>query len=318
MSLPAARSAYLGWLARALAPRPATSIPTVTGDVVLGYATRYDVADIAPFVRSLRAVFTGAVALVVDDQPELSAFLAEHGVLAIHPEAPPGWRPHAVMERFAAFDRLLGQWPEASSVLLTDVRDVIFQAAPFEPAPARLETFVEFEDGALGDHGFNMKYLRAVGGDALAEAVADRPCVCVGTVMGPRDVIVRFCRTLLMLAAIPRSALGGAFGADQAACNLAIHLGLVEADIRPNYGRVATLGLTRGEILGFSDGRVTNPDGGWSAIVHQHDRHPALALAVHQRWGGGLDHRQRVQPKSAKERLGKLKSSVLRRTPELR
>ncbi len=318
MSLPAARSAYLGWLARALAPRPPVALSPVSGDVVLGYATGYDAADIAPFVRSLRAVFAGTVALVVDDRPELSAFLAEHGVLAIHPDASPGWRPHAVMERFAAFDRLLGQWPEARSVLLTDVRDVIFQAAPFDPAPARLETFVEFEDGVLGDHAFNMKYLRAVGGDDLAEAVADRPCVCVGTVMGPRDVIVRFCRTLLMLAAIPRSELGGAFGADQAACNLAVHLGLVEADIRPNYGRVATLGLTRGETLGFSDGRVTNPHGGWSAIVHQHDRHPALAIAVNQRWAGGLDHRQRVQPKSARERLGKLKSSVLRRTPELR
>jgi len=318
MSLPAARSAYLGWLARAIAPGPATAVATVTGDVVLGYATGYDAADIAPFVRSLRAVFAGTVALVVDDGPELNAFLAEHDVLAIHPEIPPGWRPHAVLERFAAFDRLLGQWPETRHVLLTDVRDVIFQAAPFEPAPARLETFVEFEDGVLGDHVFNMKYLRAVGGDDLAEAVADKPCVCVGTVMGPRDAIVRFCRTLLMLAAIPRSELGGAFGADQAACNLAIHLGLVEADIRANYGRVATLGLTRGETLGFSDGRVTNPDGGWSAIVHQHDRHPALATAVHDRWGGGLEHRQRVRPKSPAERLVKLKSSLLRRTPELR
>jgi hypothetical protein len=318
MSLPAARSAYLGWLARALAPQPVTTVPTVTGDVVLGYATGYDVADIASFVRSLRAVFAGTVALVVDDRPELNAFLAGHDVLAIHPETLPGWRPHAVMERFAAFDRLLSQWPGARHVLLTDVRDVIFQAAPFEPAPARLETFVEFEDGVLGDHAFNMKYLRAVGGDDLAEAVADKPCVCVGTVMGPRDAIVRFCRTVLMLAAVPRSELGGAFGADQAACNLAVHLGLVEAEIRPNYGRVATLGLTRSETLGVSGGRVINPDGGWSAIVHQHDRHPALATAVHERWGGGLEHRQRVRPKSAAERLGKLKASLLRRTPELR
>ncbi len=318
MRLPPARSSYLGWLARAILARPTADIPAASGDVVLGYATGYDATDIAPFVRSLRAVFDGSVALIVDDRPDLNAFLAEHDVLAIHPEAAPGWRPHAVMERFAAFDRLLGQWPETRHVLLTDVRDVIFQAAPFDPAPKRLETFVEFEDGVLGDHAFNMKYLRAVGGDGLAEAVADRSCVCVGTVIGPRDAVMRFCRTLLMLAAIPRSEMGGAFGADQAACNLAVHLGLVEADVRPNYGRVATLGLTRGDSLGFREGRVINPDGGWSSIVHQHDRHPALATAVHARWGVGLDHRQRVQPKSATDRLAKLKSSMRRRTPALR
>ena len=99
--------------------------------------------------------------------------------------------------------------------------------------------------------------------------------------MGPRREIVRFCRLVLMLAAIPRSEIGGAFGADQAACNIAVHMGLVEAEVRANYGRVATLGLTPGETLGFENGQVINPDGSISAIVHQHDRHPHLAEAVH-------------------------------------
>jgi hypothetical protein len=317
LSLPSAKSAYLGWLARALRPER-SSLPPVSGDVVLGYGTGYDVADIAPFVLSLRAVFDGAVALVVDDRPDLKAFLDQHGVIAVHPQHLEGWEPHAVMARFAAFDRLLGRWPDAKSVLITDVRDVIFQAAPFAPAPVRLEAYVEYEDGVLRDHDFNMKYLRAVGGDDLAEAVADKPCICVGTVMGPREAMIRFCRTVMLLAAIPRSELGGAFGADQAACNLAIHMGLVEADIRPNYGRVATLGLTRTGTLGWADGRVTNPDGGWSAIVHQHDRHPALATAVHARWGGGLEHRERVQKKTLSQRLDKQTQSIRRRLPELR
>ncbi len=317
MALPSASSAYLGWLARALKPDQ-TALPPVKGDVVLGYGTGYDAADIAPFVLSLRAVFDGAVALVVDDRPDLKAFLEQHGVIAVHPQHLGGWEPHAVMARFAAFDRLLSLWPEAKSVLITDVRDVIFQAAPFAPAPRGLEAYVEYEDGVLGDHAFNMKYLRALAGDDLAEAIADRPCVCVGTVMAPREIMIRFCRTVMMLAAIPRSELGGAFGADQAACNLAVHMGLVEAEIRPNYGRIATLGLTKTETLGWSDGRVTNPDGGWSAIVHQHDRHPALATAVHARWGGGLEHRVRVQKKTFAQRLDKQTQSIRRRLPELR
>ena len=59
MSGVGARSAYLGWLAQAL--RRPTGAPdlSVQGDLVLGYATGYDAADIAPFVRSLRSVFSG-------------------------------------------------------------------------------------------------------------------------------------------------------------------------------------------------------------------------------------------------------------------
>ena len=222
------------------------------------------------------------------------------------------------MQRFVAFDRLLRGWPDVDGVLITDVRDVIFQADPFSPLPERLLAFQEYESGVLATHAFNMKYIRALAGVELAEAVSQRPCVCVGTVMGPRDEVLRLCRTILMLAAVPRSAIGGAFGADQAACNLAIHLGMVEAQVVPNYGRVATLGMTAGGKLTFVDGRVVNPDGTISAIVHQHDRHPHLAESVHARWGGEFEHRQRVQPKSAAERWEKLKQSVARRLPEQR
>lgn len=319
MTAPAAKSAYLDWLAGAmLGEQEHVASLTATDDLILGYATGYDAADVAPFVRSLRAVFDGPVVLVVDQDPDLLAFLAENRIEAAAPATVEAWAPHPVVARFAAFDRLLRERPQARSVLLTDVRDVVFQAAPFEPRPQGLEFFNEYADGVLADHAFNMKYLRGVGGEAVARALADKPCVCVGTVMGPRDAMMRFCRTLLMLAAVPRSEIGGAFGADQAACNIAVHLGLIEGEIVPNYGRVATLGLTPSEELRVADGRILNPDGGVSPIVHQHDRHPALAAAMHDRWGGGMQHRERRRPKSSAERRRKLRSSLMRRLPELR
>ena len=140
----------------------------------------------------------------------------------------------------------------------------------------------------------------------------------MGTLVGTRVEVARLSRLILSLAATPRSEIGGAFGADQAAFNLAVHQGLVSSSIRPNYGRVATLGLTPGERLAFVDGRVVNPDGTASPIVHQHDRHPHLDAPVHARWGGGLEHRKRVRPKSAGQKWAKLKASLRRRTPELR
>ena len=77
MTAPAAKSAYLGWLAGAMLGergKPASSAPV--DDLILGYATGYDAADVAPFVRSLRAVFDGPVVLVVDQEPALLAFSA--------------------------------------------------------------------------------------------------------------------------------------------------------------------------------------------------------------------------------------------------
>lgn len=318
MAIPAANSAYLGWLAAALGREKGASrtFTAATDDLVLGYATGYDSHDIGPFVRSLRAVFDGAVALVVDDRPDVRALLEEHNVRALPAETVDGWAPHAVMARFAAFDRHLSDRPEARHVLLTDVRDILFQRPPFDPAPSGLEVFVEGD--ALADHAFNMKYLRALAGEGMARKLAMAPAICVGTVLGPRHDVMRFCRQILMLAAIPRSEIGGAFGADQAACNLAVHLGLVEAEVRENYGRVATVGLTPGEALSFENGEVVNPDGSVSPIVHQHDRHPHLAEAVHHRWGQGLEIRERVRPKGAAERGRKLRQSLMRRLPELR
>ena len=133
MSGVGARSAYLSWLAQALHHPDAPPDPSVEGDVVLGYATGYDPADIAPFVRSLRAVFDGPVVLVADETPDMAAFLREHDVIAVPARRWTGWAPHPVMLRFEAFDRLLGQWSGVRDVLITDVRDVIFQASPFAP-----------------------------------------------------------------------------------------------------------------------------------------------------------------------------------------
>lgn len=317
-------SAYLGWLSsiitsspapHAQTPRPAS---TAGPDFVLGAATGYGVADIAPFVRSLRAVYEGSAALVVDQSSAMASFLEAHAIEAIPATPSPAWSPHPVMARFATFDQVLTQRPNLGSVLITDVRDVVFQSHPFKPAPDALELFIEFEGGRLGDHAFNRKHLRALVGDDLAATVAHRPCLCVGTVMGPRESVSRFCRTILMLAAIPRSHVGGAFGADQAACNLAAHLGLIEHEVRTNYGRVATIGLTASDMLAAREGVILNPDGSVSAIVHQYDRHPDLMDAVHGRWSAGLERRERVRPVTLDDRAGKLRNSVLRRLPELR
>jgi len=323
MTAHAVRSAYLGWLATAIAKvRGATSaIAGDEQDLVLGYATGYDSADVAIFVRSLRSHYSGAIALVVDPDPELRDFLKSYNVETL--DAPDlaleggDWTPHPVVSRFAGFDALLRSRPWVRNALLTDVRDVVFQASPLEPAPEGLEFFAECET-PLSLHDFNMKYIRAVGGEKLAEAVADQACICVGTVIGPREQLMRFCRLILMLGAIPRSEIGGAFGADQATCNLAVHLGLLEGQVMPNHSRVATLGMVPTSKLTLKEGMIHNPDGSVSPIVHQYDRHPLLMTAMWSRWAADVEKRERCRPKTLGDRIDKVVQSVKRRTLELR
>lgn len=316
-SSPSVRSHYLHWLSQALGSARVEAISGAgTTDLVAGYATGYDAHHIAPFVRSLRNVFDGEIVLAADARPDVEALFAEHDVGFLAQPDTQGWQPHPVMARFAAVDAHLAARRDIRNVLLTDVRDVVFQKPPFEPAPERLEVFLEGD--RLADHAFDMKYLRALAGDGIADDLAAAAAICVGTILGPRADMVRFCRAVLMLAAVPRSEMGGSFGADQAACNMAIHMGLVEAEVRANYGRVATVGLAAAGGFAFRDGQVINPDGSISAIVHQHDRHPLLAEAVRGRWAVGLEPRERVTPKTMASRLQRLKQSLARRLPEAR
>ncbi len=325
MASSAVRSVYLGWLSAALAKVRGASSTIAAGhqDLVLGYATGYDAADVAIFVRSLRAHYSGPVALVVDGREDVRAFLAEHGVEAL--DAPctqdvaagKSWAPHPVVSRFAGFDILLSERPWVRNALLTDVRDVVFQGDPFAPSVSSLEFFAEC-DTPLKSHDFNMKYLRAVAGDCFADSVADQACICVGTVLGSRAELSRFCRLILMLGAIPRSEIGGAFGADQAACNLAVHLGLIDGQVFANHSRVATLGMVAADKVSLVGGVICNPDGSVSPVVHQYDRHPELMAAMWQRWASDLQRRDRCRPRTLGDRFDRVRQSVRRRTVELR
>lgn len=317
-------TAYIEWLAEhfrteACEGRARTiSDDATSGETrhVLGYATGYGVAQIAPFVLSLRTHFRGGVHLVVDPEPGMLAFLAEHDVEALTPPMSSGWRPHVAVERLAAFEAVLERLPEGSCALLTDVRDVLFQGDPLTPAPATIEAFEEA--GSCGGHRFNMKYITALVGPGMAEVIKDRPALCVGTVVGPARELARLCRTMLMLSARPRSALGGAFGADQATFNVAAHLDLAPIERRANFLRVATVGLVDGRRLTIDRGLILNPDGGTSPIVHQYDRHEHLHAHVRRRWSAELPTRRHAPARPLAARLHRMAQSFRRRIPELR
>lgn len=297
------------WLARNLAA-PSRVGPSVLReeDAVLACAVGCDLAGIAPFVRSLRAVFPGQVILVVDRKPTLLAWLSTHGVeTVIAADRAPHRKPHAMVARFAVYAQLLQERPEIRNVILAEVRDVVFQGDPFADPPADLHLF----EGGASAAGLNARVLQALIGEGLARDLGQRPPVSPGVVAGPSAAVVRFCRAMLLLCDMPGSSLGG--GIDQAACHVIAHLRLVGGDVRPNFERavVASSGLR------VKDGRILNPDDSFSPVIVGYGRSRELSAHVRARWGLPAARRPRRRV-DLRRTMRTLQASFLGALPQLR
>lgn len=159
-----------------------------------------------------------------------------------------------MVARFSAYERYIAARSDLRHVLMTDVRDVVFQAEPFAPAPTGLEVFVEYEAGRMADHAFQMKHLRALAGEVLAEQLEDRPRICAGTIVGPADEAARLVSADPDPGRHSSSGNKGGFGVDQA--SLSCVGGLIPAEVQDNYRRVATIGMADG--VSFQAGRIVN------------------------------------------------------------
>jgi hypothetical protein len=310
-------STYLRWVSAALKSDEFVDHESVKDGWVIGLAVGYNSAELEPFVLSLRENFKGRITLIIKNDSEVIAFLNRNFVeFRVWPDYR-GWRPHFVVERFALFANMLKMAPKDTQVLLTDVRDVVFQGAIFDPPLCNLEVFAEGVGITMSEHAFTRRYGEALVGRHLSSAMDDQVPLCAGTIMGRADKVAALCRTMLFLSSIPRSGRGGAFGADQAALNVAVHFGLVEFEMQPNYGRVSTLGWHDNvSAQATADGVILNPDGSKSPIVHQYDRRDDLANAIARRWS--TLPVVRVKPVTWRQRKAKVAASLRKWLPELR
>lgn len=264
-------------------------------DLILGLAAGYHAGDVRPFLRSLRETgFSGRTALFVTPTTRGCAEMAALGAEII-PFARPAEAAHVPYNswRFFLFREflsglfLLGMPP--GRVLLTDVRDVVFQRDPFAfHWPPGLSVFMEDRVTRLADCPHMVRWtLGHLGADGLA-AVAGSLVSCSGTVLGDalsiRLWLTRMCARLLPFD--PPEARGMA-GYDQAVHNHLLHLGgLGEVAVFHNDGPVLTMGRLVSPPGMDGNGEVLNEAGEPAVIVHQYDRHPDLFARVRARWGG--------------------------------
>ncbi|GAB3921102.1 hypothetical protein [Mucilaginibacter myungsuensis] len=163
------------------------------------------------------------------------------------------------------------------NVLLTDVRDVVFQSDPFKDLHVDQALKFYCEDKSIGDSFYTAYWIKhAFGAKALAQ-IKDHTSICSGTTMGSAGNILFYLEQMIRTQARITAGLTGLGGFDQG-----VHNYLIYNNYFPNStvltnieGEVATLSDPRSVSLN-TEQELTDSIGRVIPVIHQYDRMPEL------------------------------------------
>ena len=259
--------------------------------LVLGMVANYDAGAIAPFLLSLRETgYAGDIVLLASNLGAGSRELLDSLSVETVSFDPTGFAPYHLQNArwFGYLEYIMkrlrtGRLPR--QVLFTDVRDVVFQDDPFRGCGDGLVVFQEDQSARLGQCPVNRHWMRTCFGDHVARELGDFNVSCSGTVMGDGLHALRYLIEMWNVLAL-LSDTAAASIADQAAHNFIVHRGLVD-NIRQsiNGEHVYTLHhVGAQDMMIDADGVIRAPGKPACPIIHQYDRHPALAAAVRSKY----------------------------------
>jgi hypothetical protein len=241
-------------------------------NLVLGAAFGYDVEKVKPFVISLRRHYDGLIVFVVDNlSSDLEKFYEEHNIITYIP-ADPINRTYVNVDRFRFYLDCLENFEDVDNIMLTDIRDVVFQSNPFAEYPKHsIEFFAEPE--LLGHCTHNGPWYAGLYGSDALDKIKDKYVLCAGTTIGNRETIVKYISELIN-EIVNLEASGKAHGT----CDQSVHTHLVYTGVFGDYrinqngeGLVST--MHHSKTLTFDrQGRMLNLDGTPTPVIHQYDR----------------------------------------------
>jgi hypothetical protein len=166
-----------------------------------------------------------------------------------------------------------------SYVLLSDVRDVIFQGDPFRYATSPgIYCFLD-PTVRLGDEPVNTRWTVNLFGNAYYQTRKGSRIFCSGTIIGDYDSMTRLLHQMcaVLIQALPHAV--GQIGDDQAAYNHLLWENRIANAIycENSENAVMTLKNAATESLMFGgNGAVLNQDGSPTPVLHQYDFHEML------------------------------------------
>ena len=260
--------------------------------LVLGAAVGFGVTEVRVFVESLRgAGYRGDVMMLIR-WPGLAVgrYLAGRGVDVTRVFQTRSFSRSVHARRYAIYlDYLKARAGHYDQVMISDVRDVVFQSHPF----AGIEDigchfYLEAASRTIGADPTNARWVRGCFSPAEAQALAHRRISCSGITIGGTGEIVSYLEHMVArIDAMPmRIYRTIGHGYDQAIHNYLVYLepavcGVVEE----NHGHIATMALEPREHYSLdAAARIRGPDGRLYPICHQYDRFPDIRAAVEARY----------------------------------
>jgi hypothetical protein len=185
--------------------------------------------------------------------------------------------------RYEIYGEILGnRKPAPSQIMVTDLRDVLFQADPFSRPVDGLEVFLEEPVQRLGSDRHNRRWLHDLYETSGIERIANEVVSCSGTVIGDRDAVLRYldamAREITRVQGRWRRPLGSH---DQAVHNWLLYTAQLGSPriVANGSGRVLTMGAMTNLRHGDA-GELLNGDGSVPAVLHQYDRHLKEAVSL--------------------------------------
>lgn len=192
--------------------------------------------------------------------------------------------------RFIEFHLALGHvLPTYDRVLLSDLRDVVFQSNPFDLISGDGIVYgLEDERETLGSQWANSTWLTQVGGSRLLTELAAERISCVGVVLASGRVMADYLRLLVETLTQPGINIANYHGADTGAHNIVVRRGRLPNAQFADFSAGGILnmhGLPESHIRWTDDGLLCDARGRPFAVIHQYDRHPALTARLLPRLG---------------------------------
>ena len=184
--------------------------------------------------------------------------------------------PH--VGRFFEYQKAIQARPQAQKILLSDIRDVLFQASPLEGEIQGLYVGMENPAIALQDEHYNAEWIEDAYGLSVLERMQAAQISCSGVTYGDRSAMLAYINVMIEeFLRIPYAVMSNRIY-DQAMHNKLLFDDRIANVNRsqPFQSNIVTLGLyPEAEIL-IKNGKIVNHDGSVIAIVHQYDRHIRL------------------------------------------